>query len=278
MKKKIMCCCFVLFSLYMWFCTPVQASTKWISVGDDDSAENTATFYAPLTSSGKKNKINLRYDTASARLKVYVDGKKALTLKDMSDTPRFDVRYFQLSKNKRFLQILSSGSADWVIFNNMYKYSASTHTLKKVGTLLVNDGLLLGDQLGRAIKADSDRIKVSWYLQPQEIGLIKITLMYRYKNGKFSVIPTAVKVKSINYGTQGNLFCAAKNLTFYKNTDLKKAAFRVSKGDMVKLVNIRMKGGKIYYKFKRGSKSGWQKSRGFLNQQCGWFEGIVYGN
>lgn len=275
MKKKIMCCCFVLFSLYMWFCTPVQASTKGVSLDYNDNTN--ATFNAPLTSSGKKNKINVQYDNDNSIgvLKVYVDGKKALVIKGYIGDAG-DVRYIQLSKSRRFLQVLSYGASNAVAFNNMYKYSASTHTLKKVGTLQVNDELLMDDQFSRAIKADSDRIKVSWYLQPQEIGPIKITLMYRYKNGKFSVIPTAVKVKSINYGTQGNLFCAAKNLTFYKNTDLKKAAFRVSKGDMVKLVNIRMKGGKIYYKFKRGSKSGWQKSRGFFDQQCGWFEGIVY--
>lgn len=273
MKKKIMCCCFVLFSLYMWFCTPVQASTKGVSLDCNDNTN--ATFYAPLTSSGKTNKIHVQYDNNIGALRVYVDGEKALVIKGYVDVG-IDVRYIQLSKSRRFLQIYLSGYDYDIYSNNLYRYSVSTHTLKKVGTLQVDKKLEQTDEGAYAVRVDSDRVKVSWYLDTQEVSLIKITLIYKYKNGRFSVNPTSVKVKSLCSGQGTNFFLAAKNLTFYKDTDLKKSAFRVSKGDMVKLVSVRLKGGKIYYKFKKGNKTGWQKSKDWSAMHSVWFDGVEY--
>ncbi len=262
-----------------------QMSKKLIKEKGCFDGGSSSTFYESLTSSGKKNKIEVCPDWENeeqfGKVRVYVDGKKALTIK----SPYYDegmgvnCQFIRMSKNRKFLQIFFSGLDNSIFLNNLYRYSAKTHKLKKVGTLKTQKYLIEANGVGSYVtKVTSDSIEVPWIMQPSEIGPIEIVLMYKYKNGRFAAAPTAVKVKSLWYEDNKNLFRAVKSLAFYKKTDLRQVAFRIKKGDLVKLTKVRLlKDGRVYYQFKKGNRTGWRKARKNFQMYSDWFEGIHYG-
>ena len=142
------------------------------------------TVSADVTGNGKKDKIRLEfteqpYNGWIGETRVYINGKKALSIKDSSYYYKVSLRHIRMSKSKVFLQIMSYSDNSYHTFNRIYQYDKKK---KKLVTALDLKKSQL-DSAEDVVKATSKNIQVRHSLQPAETGRIHWDFTYTYKNG-----------------------------------------------------------------------------------------------
>lgn len=280
-------CCVLLGALPAKAATGVKTLCKYTS--------KTRTVSADVTGNGKKDKVRLTFtkdpDNDWVReARIYVNGKKVLSIKDESNYYSVSLRHIRMSKSKVFLQIISHTDNDYHTFNRIYRYDKKKKKL--VPALDLYKSKL--NSAEEVVKATSKEIQVRHELQPQETGRISWKFSYTYKNGKFKLKSSTAEVKSI-LGTMGsmeqdsygayfkkNQFVVANPLTFYPSTSLKKTAFTARRQDKLKMKKIKVSGNKVYLQFQKSGKTGWQRvNRSDVYKysssdpgSTGWFYGV----
>lgn len=258
----------------------VQAASKPKTLCKN--ASNNVSFSADLTGNGKKDSIKLKltkdkYHPPIKKVRVYVNGKKALTINDKAGSYSVDVHYIHMSKTKNFLQIQTTWNNGIHNVNNIYRYDSKKKKLVKV--------LDLSNEFARpgaAVKVKGSQVQIGYSYQPPETGWIHWNYTYIYKNGKFRLKSNTATVKSSlgnpssrpdNYGKyfKKSQFVAAKPLSFYSSTDLKTVSLTAKRNDVLSLKKIKIVGRNMYLQFKKGNAAGWHKVHNGTSQ---WFYGV----
>lgn len=261
---------------------PVKAAS-----GVENMCENTSKntkFYADLTGDNKKDTIRLKMTVDKEcyfvqKLRIYVNGTKALTLRDKDSYYNVSATYIHMSKTKNFLQVTGRGDNDYCALNRIYRYD--TKTKKMICVLDLSSDYLVSD--GELVKATNKKIVLRHSYQPSESGQIRWNYTYVYKNKKFKRVSDTATVKSTlgkfvqkdgyeKYFAK-NQFVAADSLRFYTSTKMKKTAFSAKKGDVLTLKKIKIHGKRMYLQFQKGKKTGWME----VNKSGSWNKTYFYG-
>lgn len=244
----------------------------------DYTSKNT-TASADITGDNKKDTIQLKMtrDNESGfiqKLRVFVNGTKALTLRDKDSYYHLSVTYIHMTRKKNLLQITGRGDNDYCTFNSIYRYDSKNKKLVRVLDLTSN--YLLAD--GQVIKATGKKIVIDHGFQPSETGWLRWKYSYVYKNNKFKRSSDTAAVKSSlgdymskdGYGKYfaNNQFVAARSIRFYSSTKMNKTAFSAKKGDVLTLKKIKISGSKMYLQYQNGTKTGWIEvnKRGYMDK------------
>ncbi|SDB21883.1 hypothetical protein [Eubacterium oxidoreducens] len=268
-----------------------QAATHVKKVGRVDSGS--MAFKEDVTHDGKKDKITI-YPSVSDEIinkfLVQVNGKTALTVKNLEESFSIYVRYIKTSKSREFIQLYTTGASDYVEYNCIYRYDNSTGKFKKVVNLQnVFNGIL---KVTDVTTAKKDKITVAAYAQPQTTAGLNLTLTYKYKKGKMKLVSkTSTSVESAvgdfsvedgyaSYFKQSKYVCS-KDLTFKTKAGGSTVAFKATKDSVVKIKKVKYKNKKLYGQFSMNGKKGWillytEKMPYYYEEGEGYFYGVLY--
>ncbi|MDD7113286.1 MAG: hypothetical protein PUH88_02275 [Lachnospiraceae bacterium] len=268
LQKTMMLGLFALTFSFILADLPVKAASCVEKMCNYSSSNST--FSADMTGDNKKDVIKLKMTKDEEcgfiqKLRIYVNGTKALTLKNKDSYYSVTATYIHMSRSKNFLQITGRGDNDYATFNSIYRYDAKTKKLVKVLDLTSN--YLLTD--GEVIRATGKKIVIRHSYQPSETGWLHWKYSYVYKNKKFKRISDTASVKTAlgdfamkdgyeKYFAK-NQFVAARSLRFYSSVKMNKTAFVTKKGDILTLKKVKISGNKMYLQFQKGSKTGWRE-------------------
>lgn len=268
--EKIFACVFFAVFVFIIGVAPVHAAsvTKVLS-----NASTSKTFYKDITGDGTADRItvNLSSKNYSLSTQFTVNGKSALTISDDIYYECVSVYYIQMSQSREFIQIIGGNENYNPVLNVIYKYNNETGKFIKVLGLSDDKHAYIGAR--EPVKVTSSSIQISCWYQFPETGTIGWKYTYQFKNGKFKIKnKTAVVTWSLS---NNNKFTTAKSLKFYTTTSQKKVSFTAKKGQVVRLLKIKMVGNKLYMQFQLGKKKGWKRV-GDRSNYNKWFKGIKY--
>lgn len=242
--------------------------------------QGSTTLYQDITGDGKADSIRIYADKKGTyyyeALTVYVNDKLALS-ENLDYCSGVSVRFLSCSKKKNYLQLLVSADGGYMYLNKLYSYSR--------GKLVTALDLGQEDNASATVtKVTRKSVTVKFSIQPWETGRVEWKYVYQPKGKKLKIKSKTAKVTSVigsfnttdgysNYFKQ-NKFVAKKEITFYTSTSMKKKAFTVKAGDVVKLQKVKGMGDHMYLSFKKGKKTGWQKVNGKYVYQGDWFYGV----
>lgn len=240
-------------------------------------SSNDSTASVDMTGDGKPDKLafNPIKDTVdySSGLKVTVNGKTAFYTTGHGFS-HYEVQYIYQARSREFIQITLWGDSRRRFVNSIYRYDKASGKL--VCVLDINaSGVGAGEIVD---KTTTTSIRIKNICQPDMTGLISWYYTYKYSGGRFKLVSSTASAKSIyqaeNYGKYfaKNQFIANKTLTFYTGTDLKRKAFTVKAGSIVKLTKVKTNGPKMYLCFQYKSKNGWVDPRS--STAIGSFKGV----
>lgn len=265
-KKKWLFLASALICFAAFWTVPAQAASD-TGVTQLLGTHENAEVSADVTGDGQKDAIKLEltpldgesvyFDTGE----IYVNGKSALIM-DIRYSYFVYINYIRMSKSGVFLQIMAGPK-----INGIYRYDTKKEKLVQVLDVWPPNRLSSG---GNVIKVAKNEIQIQCGYAPDETGSIEWVYTYQYKGGKFALKSSIANAKStmgeINYNKDGyrkyfkkNKFVVANKRTFYTHTNLKKAAFKAKKGDVLKLKKVKISGYNLYLQFQKGNKTGWQK-------------------
>ncbi|HCT93166.1 MAG TPA: hypothetical protein DF613_17540 [Lachnospiraceae bacterium] len=97
-------------------------------------ASETTTVNADVTGNGKNDKIRLEltkgpYNGWIKETAVYVNGKKALSIKNEDNYHSVSLRHIHMTKSKTFLQITGRGDGGYRPVNRIYRYDKTKKNL-----------------------------------------------------------------------------------------------------------------------------------------------------
>lgn len=229
------------------------ASVKTISMKKIMSAD--------ITGDGKADKILITStkdkDACIKQIKVSVNKKAAFTKNYTNSGINYiTAKYARMSNKNEFIQLIGFGDSDYIIFNQVYKYSNKSKKLYCVSNL---------DKTAMEIvSAQKNSLTINHGDQPSETGWLNWKMNYKIRNNKLILAnSTTSTVKSIigngqkdSYSRlfQKNIFVTAKKLSFYNG---KKIAYTVPAGKKITLKKLTLSKGKIYLQFQYGKKTGW---------------------
>ncbi len=242
--------------------------------------QDTTTLYQDITGDGKKDSIRIDADKKGPyfydTLTVYVNGKLALS-EDLDYCSGVSARFLSCSKRNNYLQLIVSADGGYMYLNKLYSYSG--------GKLVTALNLGQEDNASATVtKVTRKSVTVKFSIQPWETGRVEWKYVYQPKGKKLKIKNKTAKVTSVigsfafsdgysSYFKQ-NKFVAKRELTFYTSTSMKKKAFTVKPGDVIKLQRVKGMGSHMYLSFKKGKKTGWQKVNGKFVYQGDWFYGV----
>lgn len=245
-------------------------------------------FKTDMDGDGKNESIKITADVymdygsiqSIKAIKIAVtDNGKTTTTTLKSDTFEYSydasIKLVTLDSKTRFINIATHSDNDFVPFNKLYKYNASTGKMKSVANLYRSESTINHSVVK---SATSDHVIVEYGAQPSTIGSISFKLTYVYKDGVFKVKTSTVAAKSrIDYpycpdyenepdksdGMEKyfakNKFKTAKKLTFYTKAGGDTKAYTVAKNKFVTLKKIKLYKGHIYGQFEYNDTLGWKK-------------------
>ena len=276
-QKMLLSGLFVLVLSILLGGNPVKAASCVESLCDYTSKNTTVS--ADLTGDAQKDTIQFKMTLDKEcgyiqKLRVFVNGTKALTVKEKDSYYHITATYIQMTRTKNFLQITGRGDNDYCTFNSIYRYDSKNKKLIRVLDLTSNN--LLAD--GQVVKATGKKIVIDHGFQPSETGWLRWKYSYVYKNNKFKRSSDTASVKSSlgdfmskdGYGKYfaNNQFVAARSIRFYSSTKMNKTAFSAKKGDVLTLKKIKISGSKMYLQYQNGTKTGWIEvnKRGYMEK------------
>lgn len=233
-----------------------------------DYTSKNSKFSVDMTGDNKKDTIQLKMTRDEGcgyiqKLRVFINGEKALTIREKDSYYTISVNYIHMSKTKNFLQITGRGDNDYCTFNSIYRYDDGTKKL--ISVLNLSSNYLLSD--GEVIQATGKKIVINHGYQPSETGWLRWNYSYNYKKKQFKRSSNTASVKSsLGDSVQKdgyekyfrkNQFVAARSIPFYTSTKMKKAAFSAKPGDILTLKKVNINGKRMYLLFQKGAKKGW---------------------
>lgn len=219
------------------------------------------TISADITGDGKADKILItttmdKYSSVK-RLKVTVN-KKVVFTKNCTNSGinYFTAKYAKMSNKNELLQLMGVGDNDYIVFNQIYKYSNRSKKLYSVRNL---------DDTARDIASVSkSSLILNHAKQPSETGWLSWKMTYVFRNNRLvltnqttSTVKSTLGMGQKDYYSklfQKNIFVTAKKLSFYNGNKL---VYSVPAGTKVTLKKLTLSKGKIYLQFQYGKKSGW---------------------
>lgn len=277
-KKYILKLGALLFLMVLFFAssTKAQASVKKLHVMG--TYPNKKSCWLDLNGDGKKEKLKLKWsgnEDALGKVKLYVDGKVALTLKDPVWVYHLGIDYIKMSKSKIFIRCYTSGDSYVVGSDYFYRYDPVKKKMIKAAKLLdIND-----NGISTEIKSvTSSEVKVAYCHNLDVIGHVLWTATYVVKDGKLKRKQGACKAKcaytakygdSDGYGKllEKSKYKAVYDLLFYTDGSMKKVAYYVKANEIVTLKKVKYTKGHWYVQFEKDGKLGWTNLQGYGSRE-----------
>ena len=267
-RKIVMAFAVVLFAACMYVKPAEAAKTvKPITLKN----EKTISKY-DVTGDGKKDKVKIKCTKPDKYLqgygtewKVIVNGKSVLRIAPMWDECQPEVQLYRVSKKRVYLSITER------LPNNDDISGCALFQMKKGKLHKVCD---FYDPIVKSItafhyyvnisKMTSKSMTVECSDQLYATGRIVWHMNYVYKNGKWKKTGNVYRVfydPDNEWIDHSSGWTANRKLNVYTTTSLKKKAFTVKKGEVVKIKKLCIKNGNTYIQLtnKRGKK-GWIKN------------------
>lgn len=232
---------------------------------DDDKTKTKTIKKYDITGDGKADTIKLQ--AGDGKVCVYVGGTLRGTVK-YSSAYHYEVKYLCTSNGHPFLLVEASGESSGTYALLQYKSGA----FKKVVT---NSYVpkSYGDPTSiDAAWASGKQVKVRFESSTNLAGLVQFTYTYNWKGGTLKRASATAPIVSVQIVSNGyvKMKSASKTwLTLVTSVKLRKTAggsstvTTAATGTKVKLVSVRVKSGKLYFKLKTASgKQGWLKGKG----------------
>ena len=252
--------------------THTQAAVKKLKV----MSNSKKSCQIDLDGDGKKEKLTLKWKSDSvAKAKLYVNGKKALTLKDPIWVYDIGIDYIKMSKSNIFIRCYTSGDSDIVGSDYFYRYDKKSKKMRKAAKLLdVNEN-------GSSTKIKSvtgSKVKVTYCHRLDVVGHVLWTATYVVKDGKLKRQQSASKAKcayttkygdSDGYGKllEKNQYKAKYELLFYTDDSMRTVAYNVKANEIVILKQVKYVKGKWYVRFDKDGKPGWTNLEGYGSRE-----------
>lgn len=238
------------------------------------------TLYQDITGDGVKDSIQVKATKSNEyyykNVSVYINGALALTEK-IDGCSGVSARFLSCSAKKNYLQVEATADGGYMYLNRIYAYSGKK--LVRAADFGQEDNMS-----ATVTKVTAKSVVVKFSVQPWETGRVEWNFVYQPKSKKLKLKNNTVKVVSVlgqwdmNDGYQKyfkqNKFVTQNGRAFYTSTNMKKKAFTTKQGDVLKLQKVKMIGRKMYLRFKKGKKTGWQKVNGTYSSNY-WFYGVV---
>lgn len=254
--------------------THAQASVKKLQIMGSFNGKKSCQI--DLNGDGKKEKLNLKWSgDAVGKAKLYVNGKKALTLKDPVWVYDIGIDYIKMSKSKIFIRCYTSGDSEIVGSDYFYRYDSAKKKMVRVAKLLdINE-----NGISTKIKSvTSSEVKVTYRHRLDVVGHVLWTATYVAKDGKLKLKQTASKAKcaySTKYGDpdgygkllEKNKYKAVYDLLFYTDGSMSKVAYYVKAKEIVILKKVKYVKGKFYVCFEKDGKLGWTNLQGYGSRE-----------
>ena len=236
----------------------------WVSGGNNNSKEG-STSNLDVTGDGWADKIKVVGNRTSSTsgylssIKVTVNGKKVMSYSNYSNYINRAVVSVVTLKNKHpFLWVnLLDGKGNAI--QRLYGYDDGS--FDKVFSNKAVAKKNTSNPIITALVADNNKINVTFRVSTSVTGITKLKYTYAYEDGWLE--RTSDGTSDVSYVTNDsgsftkNSLTAAGTFKVYKGTKLKKVAFTVKSGKKVSIQSVRIKGKKLLYKVKYGSKTGW---------------------
>lgn len=229
-----------------------------------------------LNGDGKKEKLKLQWKGNSVgKAKLYVNGKKALTLKDPIWVDRIRIDYIKMSKSNIFIRCYTIGDDSVAGSDYFYRYDSARKKMVKVVKLLDANDSCSSTEIKSVTKS---KIKVTYCHCLDVVGHVLWTATYVVKDGRLKLQQSASKARcaySTKYGDpdgygkllEKNKYKAAFDLLFYKDGSMKKVAYYVKKNEIVILKKVKYAKGHWYVQFEKDGKPGWTNLKGYGSRE-----------
>lgn len=213
------------------------------------SGKSNKTVKIDMTGNGKKNTVKLittpdpEDNSFAHSFKITVDGKTALSMKNIDKYSAFDITpyYMKLDKNNILLQITFTTYNDYLSYNKIYKYNKKTGKLDAVKSL--NDGMSR-----EVVSYTADSITIYNSYQSSLTGWGNWKYTYKYSGGTMKLKSRTADYKcGIGYGQledgydeyfKKGQYLPSRDLTFYTTKDCTEEAFTAHDGDILTVKRI----------------------------------------
>lgn len=262
--------------LFILFMMPKESVNAAVKKNNILNSYDHASVRVDLDGDGRKERLKLKtemeYDTYIKKAYLYVNNKKLLNFRNLTNVTSIEADYMKMSNSKIFIRIRLSGDSDNVHLDNFYKYDAHKNKLLKARELLDVQGWCAGATIK---SVSSTQIKVLYTRQFVEIGSIQWISSYTVKNGKLKLksntanaVSTYAKQYTYDPDGYGNLFQknkykAIKSIKLYTDTSLKKVSFSAGRGDILVLKKVKVTKNGYYVQFSKGGKKGWIRLKSY---------------
>lgn len=219
-----------------------------------------------VTNDGWADKIKVTTQRASStsgllrKVKITINGKKVLSYVNSSDRiSRVAVSVKTLKNKQEFLWVDITDGRGVAKVQKLYRCNG-----KKLKTVFSNKALAkkrTSNQFFLAITPKGNNIYITSNLTTTVTGNTRVKYAYTYKNG--TMVRTSNTITDFSYASKSdgtytkNKLTAAGKFNAYTSKSLKKKAFTVKPGTKVQPVAMYLKGKKMLYKLRVGSKYGW---------------------
>lgn len=189
---------------------------------------------------------------ATGTLKVYVNDEEVFSQK-RKYRPNYGVQLITLGNGKTFVEIESSISSDDDIIHKLYQYKSDK--LNAVYDFQKPFGSYSDYHFVGIEKVSGNSLKLSCTSQLYTTGIVNWKMKVNYSNGTFK---RSASSYAIDYKSSGqkNKWTAQRTMKAYKTAGGKKVAYKVKKGDKIKIYNVVIKNNKVYFKVKNKSGKG----------------------
>lgn len=231
----------------------VPSATKAASAGITRVDEDAEYTDFDLDGDGEKDSFYIETSYGSedecdytGTLKVYVNDKKVFSQK-RDYHPYYGVQLITLKNGKTFIDIESSVSSDDDFIHKLYrcksdKLSAVYDFQKDCENYSVSCWTTIK-------KVSGNSLQLSCSAQFYATGSIGWNMKVNYTNGAF-------KRAGSSYDIQKNKWTAQRTMRAYKKAGGKKLAYKIKKGEKVKIYNVVIKNNKVYFKVKNRNGKG----------------------
>lgn len=236
----------------------MPSTAKAASAGIKQVSEGKKYTSYDLDSDGKNDNFYIKTssttsnDITKGTLKVYVNDKEVFS-QTRNYSPRYDVELITLNNGKTFVGIESSISSDDDTIHKLYQYKSgklnSVYNFQKACESYA-DYYFVGVE-----KVSGNSLHLSCMAQLPTTGMVYWNMKVNYTNGAFKRSGSSY---AINYKKtiQKNKWTAQRTMKAYKKAGGKKVAYKIKKGNVIKIYNIVFKNNKIYFKVKNKSGKG----------------------
>lgn len=189
---------------------------------------------------------------AIGTINVYVNDKKVFS-QEREYSPNYGVQLITLENGKTFVDIESSILSEDDVIHKLYQCKSgklrSVYDYQKIWENY-SDYYLTDIK-----KVSGNSLQLSCYSQFYTTGRVRWNMKVNYTNGKFK---RAGSSYTIDYKAMGqkNIWTAQRIMKAYNTAGGKKVAYKINKGNKIKIYTVVIKNDKVYFKVKNKSGKG----------------------